>query len=208
MERVRQALTQPLPGLVAQCRMATRPRASSARRVYEAGPREGAVLLALYIHQGELTLALTRRTTTVGSHKGQIALPGGHREPADETLWQTALRESFEEVGLDPTAVQYIGELSPLYVMASHFVVYPFVGHMSERPAFRLQAAEVAELIEMPLQVILDPTSHHEETWLRGTEPMQVPFYSYDGSVIWGATAMILSEFEALLASIPEAVCP
>ena len=111
----------------------------------------------------------------------------------------TALREANEEIAVDPAAVRYIGALSPLLIPASNFNVHPFVGYIDEAPAFRPDPTEVAELIQLPLRGILEPSVKAHETWtLRGRQ-VEVSFYRYQQHVVWGATAMILSEFEALL---------
>lgn len=199
IEDVIRALRGPLPGVPAQERMATIPRPTMAEFEHEGPPRPGAVLVLLYPRDGELYLPLTRRTDRVATHKGQISLPGGAQEPEDASLWETALREANEEVAVDPAAVRYIGALSPLLIPASNFNVYPFVGHIDEAPAFRPDPTEVAELIQLPLRGILEPSVKAHETWtLRGRQ-VEVSFYRYQQHVVWGATAMILSEFEALL---------
>ncbi len=199
IEDVIRALRGPLPGVPAQERMATIPRPTMAEFEHEGPPRPGAVLVLLYPRDGELYLPLTRRTDRVATHKGQISLPGGAQEPEDASLWETALREANEEIAVDPAAVRYIGALSPLLIPASNFNVYPFVGYIDEAPAFRPDPTEVAELIQLPLRGILEPSVKAHETWtLRGRQ-VEVSFYRYQQHVVWGATAMILSEFEALL---------
>jgi|YNPNPStandDraft_1061719.scaffolds.fasta_scaffold07073_2 8-oxo-dGTP pyrophosphatase MutT (NUDIX family) len=195
------ALQQPLPGPKAQSRMATRPRALPEEFAHSQPPRTGAVLILLYPHAGQLHLPLTRRTQRVANHKGQISLPGGGQEEGDASLWATALREAAEEIGIHPEEVRYLGALTPLYIPPSNFDIHPFVGYTPARPRFSLAQEEVAELIELPLEVLLDPQSKAEETWVWRDRPMQVPFYRYQGHVIWGATAMVLSELEALLQS-------
>jgi len=199
IEDVIRALRGPLPGVPAQERMATIPRPTMAEFEHEGPPRPGAVLVLLYPRDGELYLPLTRRTDRVATHKGQISLPGGAQEPEDASLWETALREANEEIAVDPAAVRYIGALSPLLIPASNFNVHPFVGYIDEAPAFRPDPTEVAELIQLPLRGILEPSvKAHETCTLRGRQ-VEVSFYRYQQHVVWGATAMILSEFEALL---------
>jgi 8-oxo-dGTP pyrophosphatase MutT (NUDIX family) len=199
IDDVARALRVPLPGVPAQERMATLPRPTMAEFEHEGPPRPGAVLILLYPKHGELYLPLTRRTDRVATHKGQISLPGGAQEPEDASLWETALREAREEIGIDPARVRYLGALSPLFIPASHFNVHPFVAHQDEVSTFRPDPTEVAEVIPLPLRGILEPSIKAHETWtLRGRQ-VEVSFYRYQQHVIWGATAMILSEFEALL---------
>ena len=199
IDDVTRALRGPLPGVPAQERMATRPRPTMAEFEHEGSPRPGAVLILLYPQDGELYLPLTRRTDRVATHKGQIALPGGAQEPQDASPWETALREANEEIGIDTARVRYLGALSPLFIPASNFNVYPFVGYQDEVPDFYPDPTEVAELLPLPLHGILEPSIKARETWtLRGRQ-VEVSFYRYQQHVIWGATAMILSEFEVLL---------
>jgi len=200
IEEVRKALQEPLPGFRAQLRMSTRPRISPEELEHSASPREGAVLILLYPLGDQLYLPLTRRTTHVADHKGEISLVGGAREPTDSSFWETALREASEELGINPQEVERLAALSPLYIPSSNFDIRPFVGYVPARPAFTPGAREVAELIELPLEVLLDPSAKAEERWSRGGKEVRVPFYRYRQHVIWGATAMILSELEVMLA--------
>ena len=180
-------------------RMAMRPRSSSSEFSHNRPPHVGAVLILLYPRDNQLFLPLTRRSERVASHKGQISLPGGAQERGDSSLWDTALREAFEEVAVDPHQVQYIGTLSHLYISVSNFNVAPFVGYVPFRPNFVPDTDEVAELIEMPLQTILDSGSKREESWLWRGRKIRPPFYLYQEHVIWGATAVVLSELEVML---------
>jgi 8-oxo-dGTP pyrophosphatase MutT (NUDIX family) len=157
------------------------------------------VLILLYPHRDRLHLVLTRRSQRLAKHRGQISLPGGAREAGDPDLWHTALREAEEEVNLSPAEVRCEAELSRLYIPASHFEVHPFVGYNALRPDFVANQREVAEVIEMPLAVLLDPQAKREEDWVWKGREMVVPFYQYGRHVIWGATAMILSELQVLL---------
>jgi 8-oxo-dGTP pyrophosphatase MutT (NUDIX family) len=144
-------------------------------------------------------VVLTRRPEYPGAHGGQISLPGGRRE-GDEPLQITALREAQEEVGLAPDAVEVMGRLSPLYTPPSNFYIYPFIAYSSARPAFQPDAKEVAELIEAPLSLLLNPAIRKEEIWhFPNYGERHVPFFDVFGHRVWGATAMILSEFITLL---------
>lgn len=165
----------------------------------EGDPREGAVLLLLYPRERRLFLLLTRRSTYVFHHKGQISLPGGAREPGDTSLWQTALREAAEEVAVAPEEVRYVGILSPLFIAASRFEVHPFIGYVPVRPDFAPNDYEVAALIEMPLCRLLAEDAKDEDVWVRQGIERRVPLYLYGEHIIWGATAMILCELETVL---------
>ena len=196
---VRRALAAPLPGEAAQMRMAPRPRPGRLDAPPEGPPRQGAVLIALYPWQDALYLPLTRRSQRLADHRGQVSFPGGRREPDDATFWHTALREAKEEVAIEPASVQHLGALTELYIPASHYCVHPYVGYVPLRPTFALDPREVEALIELPLATILDPVIKRVETWPWGERTREVPFYAYADQVIWGATAMMLSELETLL---------
>jgi 8-oxo-dGTP pyrophosphatase MutT (NUDIX family) len=191
---IRQALSRPLPGRRAQMRMSIRPRLSLEARPPGHQPRQGGVLILLYPEDGRLYFPLTRRTETVEDHKGQISLPGGARE-GDEPLEWTALRETHEELGVDPQSVEVLGVLTPLYIFPSDYCITPHVAARPDRPTFVPDPVEVAEVLEVSLETLLDPTSRREEEWvLRGTAT-RVPFYQMGEHKVWGATAMVLSEF-------------
>jgi 8-oxo-dGTP pyrophosphatase MutT (NUDIX family) len=121
-------------------------------------------------------------------------LPGGRREDG-EPLQETALREAHEEVGIDPRAVSLLGSLASLYILPSDFEVFPFVGWHEGMPAFVPQLSEVAEIIEVPLAHILDERLRQEEVWERKGVSMIVPYFQIGEHKVWGATAMMLSEF-------------
>jgi 8-oxo-dGTP pyrophosphatase MutT (NUDIX family) len=162
--------------------------------------REGGVLVLLYPRGDHLHFVLTRRTETVRSHKGQISLPGGKREEG-ESLVQTALRETCEELGVPPDGTEVIGRLSTLYTPPSNYCIHAFVAHRSMAPTFHPDPVEVAEVLEVPLTTLLDPAIQKVELWSdpRFESPRRVPFFDVNGQVVWGATAMILSELVTLL---------
>ncbi len=157
-------------------------------------PRRGAVLLVLYSKKGTTHLVLTRRGDDLNLHAGQISFPGGRRE-VGESLQSTALREAHEEIDLDLKQLEIIGRLSCLYIWPSDYQVYPFVSWYEGPQQFRPQDSEVAEILEVPLRRLLDPENQYEEPWeIRGFQ-VQVPYYLVASHKVWGATAMMLSEF-------------
>lgn len=201
VDDVRRALSRPLPGLDAQLKMSPQPRPGSVSNLaLPSDCREGGVLILLYSRAERLHFVLTQRTQTVRSHKGQISLPGGKRE-GNESLIQTALRETCEEVGVSLNGTDVIGRLSALYVPPSHYCIHPFVAHRRSPPTFRLDPAEVAAILEVPLATLLDPSIRKVEHWSNPhfDFPRRVPFFDIKGQVVWGATAMILSELVTLL---------
>jgi 8-oxo-dGTP pyrophosphatase MutT (NUDIX family) len=162
------------------------------------------VLVLLYCRDSELYVILTRRRDDLQSHAGQVSFPGGRNE-APETLLATALRETHEEVGINPQMLEVLGELTPLYIFPSDYEVHPFVAWYSngDQPKFAPNLDEVAEIIEVPLRRLLEPATFQEEMWtIRGYE-LLVPFFCVNGHKIWGATAMMLSEFVERLRSLP-----
>lgn len=155
------------------------------------GQRRAAVLVPLFVRDGGLWILLTRRTETVEHHRGQISFPGGAEEEDDESLYQTAMRESQEEIGLDPSDVRYLGALTPLTTVTD-FYVEPFVAAIPYPYPFRPQESEIAELIEVPVTSLLDPKAL-ERRVLPGREELTL-FYHYGEKVIWGATARMVKE--------------
>lgn len=201
---IRAALQLPLPGRAAQQTMAVRPRPGDRSDLPQPCPHEGAVLLLVYRRQGDLVLPLTRRTDKLEMHKGQISLPGGAREPQDGNFVQTALRETREELGIPARAIEVLGSLTPLFIPVSSFCVYPYVGYARRAFSLRPDANEVAEAIEMSVERLLDPATRQVEIHLRDNQRFEVPTYRVGDHRVWGATAMILAEFLALLRTAVE----
>ena len=163
-------------------------------------PRIGGVLLLLYGYQKTTQLVLTRRRDDLNSHAGQISFPGGRQEP-NETAVQADLRETEEEIGVPTTAISILGELTSIYIPPSDFEVHPFVGWVNggERPTFVPETREVAEILEVSLSHLLNPgTREVGPIPVRGAT-YTVPYYNVRGHKVWGATAILLSEFLARL---------
>lgn len=160
-------------------------------------PRIAAVLLLAYPKEGEPYVVFTRRSQSLPDHPGQISLPGGSRDPDDADLSVTALRETEEELGVPPHAVEILGSLPEVYVPVSRFLVTPYVGAIGFRPEFEPNVHEVAEVIEVPLHGLRDPIAYHEELRTRGREVHRVWFYAHGPHEIWGATARVVQEFLA-----------
>jgi 8-oxo-dGTP pyrophosphatase MutT (NUDIX family) len=189
--------------LGAQQQMAPKPRQLVRLSERPGSPRLGSVLLLLYPRGEQLFFVLTLRTENVETHQGQISLPGGAQE-AGETLADTALREAEEEIGVGRHDYVLIGRLASLYIPPSDFEIHPFVAYCPSEPEFITAPAEVAELLHVPVACLLAPSVHHHERWtIRGYEVM-VPFYRLNGHTVWGATAMVLSEFEQRLRAVTQ----
>jgi 8-oxo-dGTP pyrophosphatase MutT (NUDIX family) len=192
-------LARPLPGPKAQFEMAPRPR-RKAEHDDKAPPdaKVNGVLILLYPNDDEIHLPLILRPTYPGVHSGQVSLPGGRIEPCDDDVVETALRETEEEIGVLPSDVQILGQLSPLYIGASNNIVHPSVGWIESRPVFHTDDREVALLIEAPLNALLNPDNAHRETRTFNRRTAEVPYFSICDQIVWGATAMIVGELLAL----------
>lgn len=200
LDNVRRALASPRDGWAAQQRMSPRPRPGTRFPPFpESSVKQAGVLVLLYNNYDGLHFFLTRRTETVGTHKGQISLPGGAREEG-ESLEETAKRETVEELGLDPTNVEILGApLTPLFIPASDFWVTPFVAFYHRIPELRIAQEEVLELISVPLAMLLDESFVFEEVREILGISVLVPYFEIQSHKVWGATAMILSELATML---------
>jgi len=200
--RLRAALSKPLPGLDAQLRMAPSPRLGWDPLKFPDGAVTGAALLLVYPHHDTLHIALTVRGTGLRNHTGQVSLPGG-RVDEGETLEAAALREATEEIRVDPSTVELLGRLTPLHIPVSGFLLHPIVGYTSMRPAFQRAEWEVARIIEAPVSLLADPGIVKREIRTRAVKgqsiDVDVPYFDIDGEKVWGATAMVLAEFCAIL---------
>jgi len=199
-DALRRRLALPLPGLQAQLRLAPRPRLTWNP---QADPplRNAAALVLLYPHAGSWWLPLTVRASTLPHHTGQVSLPGGRVDPG-ETLEQAALREAFEEVGVLPTDVNVLGQLTALPVPISHHLLHPVVGIAARQPVFHIHAGEVDRLIETSIAHLrhADTLRVRQSPRYRGDDgTMDVPYFEVDGAQVWGATAMVLSELLAVI---------
>jgi 8-oxo-dGTP pyrophosphatase MutT (NUDIX family) len=161
--------------------------------------RPGAVLILLYPDGADLRLPLTVRSDRLPNHRGEVSLPGGATDPQDDGPAATALRECWEEMGVAPESVDVWGTLAPIYIPPSNFRITPVVGHSARAPALTPNDDEVSAVLTVTLRELLDPARVVVERWtLRGAD-VQVPFFAIAGHKVWGATALILSEFVARL---------
>jgi len=154
------------------------------------------VLIPLVMRTDGLEMLFTRRTDTVLTHKGQISFPGGQREDSDVETIETALRESYEEIGLEPSRVTVLGQLDDVFTAVSSFVITPVVG-LVEGGIDDLRPApdEVKSLLVVPVDRLLDPTVHAVETRSLGEQQYRIHYYTLGDDVIWGATGRIVYQF-------------
>jgi 8-oxo-dGTP pyrophosphatase MutT (NUDIX family) len=206
IERLERRLILDLPGRDAHLLMAPNPgRITDAYFEAKSDAIEASVLILLYPKDNSWHVALIQRThkNEKDPHKGQLSLPGGKIEESDDSYEECALREAQEEIGIDPVDVAILGQLSSLYVYVSNFLVFPFVGFTDQEQNFSPQPSEVDMIYEVPLEVFAeDKFRKKKDLQVRGTTFKDVPFFDLHGDILWGATAMILSEFGELIKPI------
>ena len=165
------------------------------RHIVDASRVSAAVLVPIYWREGQYYLLFTKRTQKVKEHKGQISFPGGAYQEGDGTLVNTALRECTEEIGLIAEEVEILGELDDTLSITSNYIISPFVALIPWPYQFQVNREETEELIEVPISALLDSSYQRQETEIIEGEAVISYFYNYQGRVIWGATARILSQF-------------
>ena len=162
--------------------------------------RNASVLVGLFDQNNETHVAFIRRASTLRAHSGEIAFPGGAADVSDVSPIVTALREAQEEIGLDPSRVDVLGIMAPVFTVVSNFLITPVVAYLPEGPGkLQLQMSEVAEIILLPLQGLANPAIYHTEQWMQDNVPHTVYFFDYASYRIWGATARMLNTLLELL---------
>lgn len=194
-EYLKSKLREKLPGAVAH--EAMMPEGRKRFLIDNSSYSKSAVMLLLYNNGGKLSFPMIERSDE-GPHAGQLALPGGKNESA-ESLWQTALRESFEEINAVPERIICLGKLTELSIPVSRFQVHPFVGMAKGKMEFIAQASEVKKIIEIDLEDFLH--NHEKKSFPFKTSYglLEAPCFVYRDLKIWGATSMILNEFICML---------
>ncbi|MCX7860351.1 MAG: CoA pyrophosphatase [Chloroflexus sp.] len=162
-------------------------------------PRQSAALLLLFPRNEQLHLPLTVRSSRVTTHRGEVSLPGGGIDPEDGGAIGAALREAQEEIGVDPMRVEVLGALTTFYIPPSNNYLTPIVGVYPASFEPNHDPEEVASVFTVPLATLFDPATVREEIWERNGTQMRVPFFALNGHKVWGATALLLSEFVARL---------
>jgi len=189
-------LQQPLPGQDAQFKMAHAARRTAVSMPPDA--RQAGVLALFYPKDKEWHLVFIERDSSNPNdrHGGQISFPGGKYEVGDETPANTALREAQEEIGVDPAKIEILGALTNLYIPVSNFQANPFVGFTSETPNFVPQEREVRSILEVPFSLLQQPDiiQYIDLQLAQNMTLREVPHFNLFGKVVWGATAMMLSE--------------
>ncbi|MEL6672105.1 MAG: CoA pyrophosphatase [Bacteroidota bacterium] len=195
-------LQQPLPGRDAQWEMSSRGPARDWQPRED--HRKGGVLALMYPHQEVLHMVFMKRTDDGKVHGGQVSFAGGKMEQSDRNVQMTALREAEEELGIPQTEVEILGQLSPLYIAPSNFLVYPQVGFLPYRPEFVPSPMEVAAIIETELPLLLAPETRQTVKVKVGQNmTIKTPAFLVNGQIIWGATAMMLNELLTVIRGRP-----
>jgi 8-oxo-dGTP pyrophosphatase MutT (NUDIX family) len=161
--------------------------------------RPAAVLVTLFEEASQARVVFIRRSEQVGTHRGDVAFPGGVLDPA-ETPVAAALREAYEEVGIRPDEVEVIGRLPEFAATGSGFHITPIVAVAGSRPRYVANHEEIDAVFDSSLVEILDPVRYREETWRSPAgQPSDIPFFELDGGTVWGATACMLLELLAVI---------
>lgn len=203
--KLKAELQQPLPGEEVQYRMAPDYRLRMTKEEIRArNPRVSGVMLLLFEKENELHIVFTQRKQYEGVHSGQMSFPGGKKDEGDKDLIETALRETFEEVGVEPEKIEILGQLSELYIPPSNFLVYPTVGFATGIKQFIPQQKEVEKVVELPVSFFLNEKNINLKTEIKlfNDAVVHVPAYIHNDHIIWGATAIILSEFTLIVERI------
>ncbi len=199
-DRLKGRLSGPLPGRTAQFRMII------PRRLEELGPnfevpdnaKVACVLNLLHFSEGQWRTVLIQRTVNPRDrHSGQVSFPGGRYEETDGSLEEVALREAEEEIGVSSAQIHLLGRLTELYIPVSNFLVHPFVGLLEGPPSFMPQVGEVEHILTPAISTFEDPATRKisDLSLGSGVTLKNVPYFEVENRVVWGATAMILSEF-------------
>ncbi|NVO11523.1 MAG: CoA pyrophosphatase [Bacteroidales bacterium] len=195
ISEIKHNLKRPLPGLQAQLRMAPSFRGELLKSNHAHNSRKSAVLISLFPENGKLNTLLIKRTTYNGVHSGQVSFPGGKFDNIDKSLIQTALREAYEEVGINPSSVEVMGTLTPLFIPVSNMEVLPVIGLLNTKPELHLNSHEVEFTITVPICHLKNPANHLVKEIIVGEYSIEAPYIKVDCEDVWGATAMIISEF-------------
>jgi len=199
IQAIKKQLHKDLPGFFAQQKMIPVPRTIPSFSKTEDEATPSAVLILLFPVDNRWFIILTERSAQVEHHQKQISLPGGAQENG-ESLEETALRETEEELGINNIEKIFIlGSLTPLFIPLSGYIVHPFVGWIDFQPVLHPDPVEVESVPVVSTDQLLDPKNIKREQWILHGIDVDVPFFDFDRKKVWGATAMILSEFREIL---------
>jgi len=197
-DKLLKAFRNDLPGSASQLKMIPESRLNISFDIDAEKIKKSAVLLLLVPENGSFQLLFIKRANDGGRHSGQIAFPGGKFELEDNSLINTALRETEEEIGINKVQVEILKSLTPLIIPVSNFSVKPFVGMLNAKPEIKINSDEVQKVYGLDIKDILK-AERIEKTFIVRNQKIKAPFYIFNEFEIWGASAMILSEFADLL---------
>jgi 8-oxo-dGTP pyrophosphatase MutT (NUDIX family) len=204
-EYIPKILKQQLPSVSAHLLMAPAERKTSMASDYylSNNPKPSAVMMLFYPKNENVHLVLTKRNEYPGVHSAQISFPGGKAEKNDKDLSETALRETYEEIGVRAGQINIIMPFSKIYIPPSNFLVSPFMGVANSEIVFKPDPGEVKEIIELPLEVLLDESVVTQvEMKTSYANKIAVPAFRFNEHIVWGATAMILSELKETIKKV------
>ena len=194
-----------LPAFEAHIKMAPLDRLESLKKIDfgDNNPRIAAVLMLFYPKNDTTHLVLIVRNSYAGVHSAQIAFPGGKYEHDDDDFAYTALRETQEEVGIHTDKIEILKPFTELYIPPSNFMVHPFLGISKEELVFVPEPSEVAEIIELPLSIFLsDAIVVDTNLSTSYADNISIPAFKIENHIVWGATAMMLSELKEVLKEV------
>lgn len=199
INRLKKALSDELPGVEAQYQMAPVHRQRILTTLMEETYKPSAVMILFCEDEaGHTFIPLTERVVYDGAHSGQVSLPGGKFEAGDLNLMNTAIRECYEEIGVNE--IDVLGKLTPLYIPVSRFLVHPFIGVCKIRnPHLKIQEREVKTILRLSPEVLLNDEIVKNGGVKAAGLTIKAPWYDVEGAQVWGATAMILSELKTLM---------
>ena len=196
---LKESLRGELPGLMAHSKMLPPGRRLKSYDHELSSVKLSSVLLLLYPDEDQLFLCMMKRPFTMKYHPGQISFPGGKVAEGDISAEMTALREAQEEVGIDPSSIEILGKLSDLFVEVSGFSIQPFLAWTNKKPDFMINSGEVEALLLLPLNDFVFNENVCETELETVTGFLRIKYYPFNNEIIWGATAMILSELIEIL---------
>jgi 8-oxo-dGTP pyrophosphatase MutT (NUDIX family) len=205
--KLKKRLKEPLPGISAQLKMMSSVMKQKAPDAYFNAPedaKKACVMVLLFKKEDMWHTVLMQRPESPYPHSKQVSLPGGKLEAIDASLEAGALRETEEEFGIPSDDIETIGRLSKLYIPVSDFLVHPFVGFLQKAPRYSIDYNEVEEIIEIKLEDLKNPLFRKEKNiqTFGGYTLKNTPYFDLNGKVVWGATAMMLSEFVEVLETL------
>lgn len=208
LDQLQELLAGPLPGHAGFLALSGwRTQAIEEARNRDAAPKQSAVMVLLHERDGQLHTTLIQRPEYDGVHSGQVAFPGGRREPDDIDLWATAQREMHEEIGVPGNGLRLLGRLSELYIPPSRSLVSPHVAYLGSAPSYTPDDREVAAVFDVALSDLLAPEAlGTAQRYVHVVEvKAEVACFRLAGREVWGATAMMLWELRELLLRMRDA---